>query len=79
VDVMAVLDEYEIPLSTAMNWKVGDTLVLNTTPDSEIKMVCGTIPVAKAKMGRMGHHVAVRVSESLTSANMAKKLVEQNQ
>ncbi len=77
IDVQAVLDEYQTPLSKVMGLEVGDTIMLNTNPDSEILMRCGTIPVAKAKIGRMGHHVAVRVSKTLTTANTAKKLQEQ--
>jgi len=77
VDIQAVLDEYQTPLSKVLSLKVGDTIMLNATPKSDISIRCGGIPVAKGKIGRMGHHVAVRVSSSLTSRNMAKKLMEQ--
>ncbi|PHR60904.1 MAG: flagellar motor switch protein FliM [Robiginitomaculum sp.] len=79
IDVQAVLDEYQAPLSTVMDLKVGDTIMLNTNPDSEILMRCGGIPVAKAKIGRKGHHIAVRVSQTLTNSKTAKKLEEQAQ
>ncbi len=78
IDIQAVLDEYVTPLSTVMNLKVGDTITLNTAPDSDILIRCGSIPIAKAKMGRLKHHVAVRVSQTLTKNNLAKHLMEQN-
>jgi len=78
IDVQAVLDDYKAPLSTVMNLKVGDTIMLNVTPDSDISIRCGSIPVATAKIGRKGHNVAVRVSKSLTSPSIKQKLLEQS-
>ncbi|MCF6293458.1 MAG: flagellar motor switch protein FliM [Robiginitomaculum sp.] len=77
IDVQAVLDDYKAPLSTVMNLKVGDTIMLNVTPDSDISIRCGSIPVATAKIGRKGHNVAVRVSKSLTSPSIKQQLLEQ--
>jgi flagellar motor switch protein FliM len=77
IDVQAVLDEYATPLSSVMNLKVGDTLMLNKSPDSDISIRCGKIPVAKAKIGRLGHHVAVRVSEAFPTHKLKKNLMEQ--
>lgn len=78
IDVQAVLDEYQAPLSTVMDLKVGDTIMLNVTPDSDISVRCGSIPVATAKMGRKGHNVAVRISKSLTDPSMNKQLLGQS-
>jgi flagellar motor switch protein FliM len=78
IDVQAVLDEYQTPLSTVMNLKVGDTIMLNVTPDSDISVRCGSIPVATAKIGRKGHNVAVRIARSLTNPSMTEQLLEQS-
>ena len=78
IDVQAVLDDYKAPLSTVMNLKVGDTIMLNVTPDSDISIRCGSIPVATAKIGRKGHNVAVRVSKSLTNPSIKQQLLEQS-
>ncbi len=60
-EVRAVLDEQLLPLSKVLGLKVGDTLMLNATPDSDISVRCGSIPVTTGKMGRKGQHIAVRV------------------
>lgn len=33
-----------MPLSSVLNLKVGDTLMLNATPDSEVSIRAGSIP-----------------------------------
>lgn len=66
-DVRAVLDEQQIPLHQALNLKVGETLMLNATPDSLIELRAGTIPLTKARMGRRNHHIAVRVEAPLSA------------
>ncbi|MBL4595531.1 MAG: flagellar motor switch protein FliM [Robiginitomaculum sp.] len=77
IDVQAVLDEHSVPLSRVMDLKVGDTLMLNTPPDGDIEIRCGNIPIATAKMGRMGHHVAVRIGKTLAKEKAAQKILEQ--
>lgn len=79
IDVQAVLDEYQTPLSTVMNLQIGDTIMLNTSPDCDIMVRCGKIPVATAKIGRTGHHVSVRIEKSLTTEKTTQKLMEQAQ
>ena len=54
-------NEQQIPLSQALNFKVGDTLMLNATPDSEVSIRAGSIPLTTGRMGRKGQHIAVRV------------------
>jgi len=74
-EVRAVLDEQSAPLSSVLNLKVGDTLMLNATPDSEISIRCGSIPVTTGRMGRKGQHIAVRVEGpiSVEAANSLTK------
>ena len=62
----AVLDEQQAPLSQVLNLKVGDTFMLNATPDSDVSIRCGTIPVTTGKMGRKGQHIAVRVGAPIS-------------
>jgi len=64
-EVRAVLDEQQVPLSSVLNFKVGDTLMLNATPDSDISIRCGSIPVTTGKMGRRGQNIAVRVEHPI--------------
>ncbi|WP_333592250.1 flagellar motor switch protein FliM [Brevundimonas sp.] len=60
-EIRAVLDEQQVPLSKVLSLKVGDTLMLNATPDSDISVKAGAIPLTTGKMGRKGQHIAVRV------------------
>ena len=60
-EVRVVLDEQHMPLSHVLDLKVGDTLMLNATPDSEVSIRAGSIPLTTGRMGRKGQHIAVRV------------------
>ncbi len=66
-EVSAVLDEQQIPLRQALDLKVGETLMLNATPDSLVELRAGTIALTKARMGRRNHHIAVRVESPLSA------------
>ena len=74
-EVRCVLDEQQIPLSQALAFKVGDTLMLNAAPDSEVSIRAGTIPLTTGKMGRRGQHIAVRVEGPINpdiAANLSR-------
>ncbi len=66
VEVQAVLDEQQAPLSRVLNLQVGETLMLGAGPDSLIELRCGQIPLTRARMGRRGENIAVRVEQPLT-------------
>jgi flagellar motor switch protein FliM len=66
MEIRAVLDEQQISLKEVLDFKVGDTLMLNATPDSMIELRAGTIPLTRGRMGRRNHHIAVRVEAPLT-------------
>ncbi|UDF02727.1 flagellar motor switch protein FliM [Asticcacaulis sp. AND118] len=68
MEVRAVLDEQQMPLSEVLNLKVGETIVLNATADSPVQLRCGTIPLTNGKMGRKGHNIAVRVDHPLAAS-----------
>ncbi|HAJ03405.1 MULTISPECIES: flagellar motor switch protein FliM [Brevundimonas] len=74
-EVRAVLDEQQVPLSRVLNLKVGDTLMLNATPNSEISIRSGTIPLTTGRMGRKGQNIAVRV-EAPVRAEIAERLTK---
>ncbi len=72
VEVSAVLDELTVPLSKVLNLKVGETLVLNTTPGSNVELRCGAAQLTQGRVGRINHSVAVRVEQPLQmSARLA--------
>jgi flagellar motor switch protein FliM len=60
MEVRAVLEEQLISLRRVLDLKVGDTLVLNATPDSLVELRSGSIALTRGRMGRRNHSVAVR-------------------
>jgi flagellar motor switch protein FliM len=76
MEVSAVLDEHEVPLQKMINLKVGDTIMMNTSPNSDISLRCGNIMLANGRMGRLGHNMAIRVQDGLKPA-LRRQLEEQ--
>ncbi len=68
MEVRAVLDEQQMPLSQVLNLQVGETMILNANAESPIQLKCGAIPLTTGRMGRKGHSIAVRVDAPLASA-----------
>jgi flagellar motor switch protein FliM len=74
MEVRAVLDEQLISLKRVLDLKVGDTLMLNATPDSPVEIRSGAITLTRGRMGRRNHSVAVRCEEPLNhTARLALK------
>src|SRR3982074_247463 len=69
VDIEAILDEQTMPLNQVMNLEVGQTMMLNAGPESPIELRCGGVPLLKARMGRMGSSVAVRIEGAVKRAD----------
>jgi flagellar motor switch protein FliM len=68
LDVRAVLDEQVVDLRRVLGLKVGDTLVLNATPDSLVELRAGQISLTRGRMGRRNHNIAVCVEAPLSPA-----------
>lgn len=64
VPVEAVLDEMTLPLSTILSLKVGQTLLLNSTPEAEIDVRCNGVSMLSGRMGRMNRHMAIKIETS---------------
>jgi flagellar motor switch protein FliM len=63
VELEAVLDQVEVPLSDVLSLKVGSRIMLNATPDSSVDLRCGEIPLFSGTMGRKGRNISVRIDE----------------
>jgi flagellar motor switch protein FliM len=74
VDIEAILDEQIMSLNKIMNMQVGETIMLNATPESKIEMRCGGVPLLRGRMGRVGSAVAVRVDEAVQRTDASKGL-----
>lgn len=65
IDLRAILDQQTMSLRDVMNLQVGQTIPLNVTPNSDILLECGGVPMMSGKMGRAGNHIAVSVKKSV--------------
>ncbi|HEY4345112.1 MAG TPA: flagellar motor switch protein FliM [Parvibaculum sp.] len=65
VPLEAVLDEQKMTLRDVMDFKVGQTLMLNNGPDSLVEMRCGGVSLAQGRIGRMSNNVAVRIEQGI--------------
>src|ERR1700689_3372391 len=74
VDINAILDEQTMRLNEIMNLQVGQTVMLNATPDSRIEMRCRGVPLLTGRMGRVGSSVAVRVDEAIERTDASRAL-----
>ncbi len=66
VAIDAVLDEQKVSLYEVMNLEVGQTLMLNATPNAKVDLRCGSVSLANGKMGRVGDRISVRVEKGMT-------------
>ncbi|MEM7169542.1 MAG: flagellar motor switch protein FliM [Pseudomonadota bacterium] len=67
IGLQAVLDQVEVPLGDILCWQQGSRLELNCTPDSQVLMRCGDVTMFNGVMGRKSGHIAVKVSDKLSS------------
>ena len=74
IEIAAILDEQTLPLNRVMNLEVGQTIMLNASPDSKIEMRCRGVPLLKGRMGRVGSSVAVRVDEAVERTDASRGL-----
>ncbi|HVP86308.1 MAG TPA: flagellar motor switch protein FliM [Rhizomicrobium sp.] len=74
VDINAILDEQTMSLDKIMNLNIGDTVMLNASPDSKIELRCGNVPLLRGRMGRVGSSVAVRVEEAIERTDASRGL-----
>lgn len=63
-----VLDEFMQPLGRMMTLEVGDTLVMNATPETKAQLMCGDIHLTHGQVGRIGQKVAMRVESPIAQA-----------
>lgn len=75
VDISAILDEQVMSLNQVMNLKVGDTMMLNATPDSKIQLRCGHVPLLNGRMGRVGNTVSVRVDSAVQRTDASRTII----
>lgn len=65
VEMEAVLDEQTLPLKDILNLQVGSRIMLNASPNSEVELRCGDVPLFTGQMGRKGNHISIRVDNKI--------------
>ena len=65
VQLDAVLDEQRMSLRDVMKFEVGQTLMLNNSPDGFVDMRCGQAVIGRGHMGRVGNRIAVNIEKAM--------------
>ena len=65
VQLEAVLDEQQMRLGDVMNFKVGQTIMLNTAADALVNLRVGGVTLLRGHIGKLGHRIAVRVDQKI--------------
>lgn len=63
VELEAVLEEKTITLKDVMSFKVGSTVLLDCSPEDDVTVRCGGIPVTTGTLGRVDDHIAVSIHD----------------
>ncbi|WP_417461847.1 flagellar motor switch protein FliM [Kordiimonas sp.] len=69
VDLHAIMDETTMSLRDVMNLEIGQTILFNKTPNDEVVLKCGDVPMVSGAIGRAGQHVAVQVRQTAERLN----------
>lgn len=65
VEVEAIFNQKVVNLRDIMSLKVGSTMLLDCTPDDDVTLRCGGIPVTTGTLGRVKDSVAVAINEPI--------------
>ncbi len=65
VTVEAVFNEKTVTLKDVMSLKVGSTLLLDCSPEDEISLRCGGIPITTGILGKVGDNIAVSLMDGI--------------
>lgn len=65
VTVETVLNEKTITLKDVMSFKVGSTLLLDCTPEDEVTLRCGGVPITTGILGKVGDNIAVSLTDDI--------------
>ena len=69
----AVLDELTFSLNEVLEWKIGDTIMLNAREFTPVKLECGSVLKMTGSMGRALDFKAVKVVHNITDLNNLKQ------
>jgi len=61
VELEAVLDTQTMRLGEVFGWTAGSHIDLGATPDSQVTLFCGDVPMYLGRMGRKADQIAIRI------------------
>ena len=66
INLEAVLDEQVVSLEDVMKFQVGQTLMLNVSPNSVVDLKCGGVSLMNGQIGRLSNNVAIRINTGIS-------------
>ena len=66
INLEAVLDEQVLSLEDVMKFEVGQTLMLNASPNSVVDLKCGGVSLMNGQIGRLSNNVAIRINTGIS-------------
>lgn len=63
IKMLAVIDEFMLPLSEVMKWEVGTQISLNCTAQSPVELRCAQVPLFVGQMGKKNNKIAVKINK----------------
>jgi len=61
VEIKAILKEKEIKLAEISSWEKGSFLPLEISPQEDVTIVCGDVPLFKGAMGRKDKNIVIKI------------------
>lgn len=68
IAIEAVLHETQMHLGDVIRFKVGNTLLLNCKPDTEVTLKCGPVTLTSGHLGKVEDRVAVKLSKPVSDS-----------
>jgi flagellar motor switch protein FliM len=65
IEIEAIFNEKMVTLKDVMSLKVGSTMLLDCSPDDDITLRCGGIPVTTGTLGRVRENIAISIHDSV--------------
>lgn len=63
IEIEAIFNEKMVTLRDVMSLKVGSTMLLDCSPDDDITLRCGGIPVTTGTLGRVRENIAISIHD----------------
>lgn len=69
IEIEAIFNEKLVTLKDIMSLKVGSTMLLDCTPEDDVTLRCGGIPVTTGTLGRVRDNIAISINDPVKQKN----------